>query len=141
MTNDLPPVLNRMLALWHGQDVDPTDVFAHGCLLNDGEATYDPEDVLPWIANLRTAFPDIRFSVEGWFAAGTRHVLRFSAHGTHTGSFVTEIGMAEPSGRAFTAHGIEVFDIRDDRIVGVWEAWDWRSIYAVFGGRISSHTK
>jgi predicted ester cyclase len=133
VSEELPPV-----ALWQGEDIDPADIFARGCVMNEGESTYDPEDVLPWVANLRTAFPDIRFAVEGWFSAGTRYVLRFCARGTHTGPFATEIGTAAPSGKPFTAHGIEVFDVRDDRIVGVWEAWDWRRIYALLGARIES---
>ncbi len=125
-----------MVALWHGEDIDPATVFAHGCVLNDGESTYDPKDVVPWIASLRTAFPDIRFTIAAWFVADTRYVLRFQATGTHAGPFATEIGTAQPTGRAFTAHGIEVFDVRNDRIVGVWEAWDWRKVYAVLGARI-----
>jgi hypothetical protein len=95
------------VSLWNGGHVDPAEIFARGCLLNDGESTYDPEDVLPWVAKLRAAFPDIRFEIAGWFAADTRYVLRFRASGTHTGPFETEIGKAQPSGNRFTAHGIE----------------------------------
>ncbi len=135
MDDALPPALNRMLALWNGAAVDPADIFARGCLMNDGESRYDPEDVLPWVGKLREAFPDIRFEVAAWFSADSRYILRFRASGTHLGAFETEIGTARPTGKPFTAHGIEVFDVRDDRIVGVWEAWDWRSAYAVLGAR------
>jgi predicted ester cyclase len=126
-----------MLRLWHGEDIDPASIFARGCILNDGDLTYDPEDVLPWVGKLRAAFPDLRFEVTAWFAAETRCVLLFHASGTHRGGFETAIGTAQPSGKAVAAHGIEVFEIHNDRIVAVWEAWDWRSLYATLGARIS----
>jgi len=125
-----------MVALWHGEDIHPAHIFPRGCVLNDGESTYNPEDVLPWIANLRTAIPDIRFVVAARFVADTRYVVRFQVSGTHTGSFKTAIGTAPATRNSITAHGIEVFDVRDDRIVGVWEAWDWRSVYAAIGARL-----
>jgi len=137
MAGSLPEVLARMVALWHGEDVDPASVFARGCILNNGDATYDPEDVLPWVRTLRAAFPDLRFEATSWFEAGARYVILFRASGTHTGAFETAIGTAQPTGKAVVAHGIEVFEIRDDRVVAVWEAWDWRSLYAAIGARIS----
>jgi predicted ester cyclase len=137
MQDPLPDVLARMVALWHGEDVDPASVFASGCVLNDGEATYQPEDVLPWVRKLRRAFPDIHFEVVASFAADARYVILFRVSGTHTGTFETAIGTAPPTGNAVTAHGIEVFEIRDERVVAVWEAWDWRSLYASLGARIA----
>jgi hypothetical protein len=131
----LPGMLERMVALWNGEPVDPRDIFARGCVLNDGEATYDPEDVLPWIRKLRAAFPDIAFEVVAWFAAETRYTVFFRARGTHTGLFETEIGTARPTGNPFAVHGIEVFDVRDGKVVGVWESWDWRNLYTALGAR------
>jgi predicted ester cyclase len=136
MRDRLPEVLTRMLALWHGEDVDPALVFARGCVLNAGEVTYQPKDVLPWVGSLRAALPDLRFEVVAWFAAADRYVILFRASGTHTGTFETAIGTAPPTGKAVVAHGIEVFEIRDDRVAAVWEAWDWRSVYASLGARI-----
>jgi hypothetical protein len=124
-----------MVALWNGEAVDPGDIFARGCSLNEGEATYDPEDVLPWVRKLREAFSDIVFEVVAWFAADTRYVVFFRARGTHTAPFETEIGTVQPAGKSFAVHGIEVFDVRADRVVGVWEAWDWRNLYAALGAR------
>ncbi|MDX6453841.1 MAG: hypothetical protein QOH16_3890 [Gaiellaceae bacterium] len=135
MADQFPLALTRMVALWNGEGVDPRLIFVRGCTMNDGESTYDPEDVLPWVQKLRTAFPDIRFEVAAWFAADTRYIVRFLAAGTHTGPFDTEIGTARPTGKRFTVHGIEVFDIREDLIVGVWEAWDWRNLYIALGAR------
>jgi hypothetical protein len=135
MEQTFPPVLARMVALWNGEEIDPSSIFARGCRMNDGESTYQPEDVLPWIRSLRGAFADIHFEVAAWFAADRRYVVRFKATGTHTGPFETEIGRVEPTGERFGVQGIEVFEIERGKIVGVWEAWDWRNLYASLGAR------
>lgn len=140
MADQFPPTLTRMVNLWNGENIDPASIFARGCRMNDGESTYDPEDVLPWIQKLRAAFPDIRFEVAAWFVANSRYVVRFKAAGTHAGQFSTEIGTAQPTGARFSVHGIEVFDLREDRVVGVWEAWDWRNLYASLGARFGETT-
>jgi len=124
-------VLERLLDLWNGGDVDPRDVYGRGCTVDGGPTTFDPEDVPPEIATYRSAFPDLRWSVDRWVASGERYVLRMQATGTHTGSvFDGEAGRVEATGQAFTLDGIEVIEIRDDLIVDVWQAWDMAPLYA-----------
>jgi predicted ester cyclase len=124
-------VLQRMLELWNGADLDPAEVYARGCTVDGGVDVFDPEDVLPEIRKYRAAFPDLRWSVERWLATGERYVLRMQATGTHTGAaFRTEIGTVEATGRPFTLQGLEVFELRDDRIVDSWQAWDMGQLYA-----------
>src|SRR5712691_6573748 len=107
-----------MLALWNGGEADPAEVYARGCTVDGGVTTFDPEEVVPEIAKYRSAFPDLRWTVDQWFAAGERYVLRMHASGTHTlEAFPSEIGTVAPSSQAFTLKGIEVFEIRDARIV------------------------
>jgi len=137
VSDELPPVLHRMLKLWNGGDGDPADVYARECLTNGGPETFHPEEVLPVIANYRTAFPDLRWEVENWFSASDRYVLRMKASGNHTGgAFASEIGTALPTGRPIAFHGIEVFEVRDDRIIDVWLGWDFGQLYAAVGARI-----
>jgi hypothetical protein len=127
----LPPVLQRMLELWNGGDVDPAEVYARGCTVDGGAGVFDPEDVMPEIWKYRAAFPDLRWSVERCFATGGRYVLRMQATGTHTGAaFPTEIGTVEATGRPFTLQGLEVFELHDDRIVDSWQTWDTGPLYA-----------
>jgi SnoaL-like polyketide cyclase len=106
----LPPVLNRMLALWNGGGVDAASVYARGCVENGGEEVFDPEAIPPLVEALRTAAPDLSFEVLDWFAAESRYVIRLRASGTHDGPFPTKIGIAEATGRKFAMHGIEVFE-------------------------------
>jgi hypothetical protein len=35
-----------------------------------------------------------------------------------------------PPGRRFSTRGIEIFDVRDDRVVGVRTAWNFASLVA-----------
>ena len=134
----LPPVLDRMLALWNGEEVDARTVYAYGCGLNDREETFDPDAISPEVQALRTAFPDLRFDVLNWFAADSRYVLRLRAEGTHRGPLSTPIGEVLPTGRSITMHGIEVFEVRDDLITGVWVAWNYGELYAALGAQFDA---
>ena len=132
---ELAPVVERMLALWNGQPVDPSTVYSRRCVENDGEDVFDPEDVLPRIAMLRGAAANLRFDVAGAFLAGRRNVVRLRASGTLNGSLVTPIGTFDATDKPFEMTGIEVFDIEDDLIVAVWTSWDWGRLYASLGVR------
>jgi len=126
VTDALPPVVERMLALWNGGAVDPADVY---------ESV--PEDVLPTIAKYRAAFPDLRWTVDQWFGAEGRYILRMHATGSHTGArFESELGTSEPTGESFTMNGIEVLELRDDRIADAWQVWDMGPLYAALGARV-----
>ena len=107
MTHDLPAVFRRMVDLWNGRGVDPHDVYATV-----------PEDLVPTIARYRAAFPDLRWEIDEWFAAGERYVLRMHATGTHG---------AEP----VRFEGIELHTIRNELIVASDQVWDMGPLYGV----------
>jgi hypothetical protein len=52
----LPPVLDRMLAFWNGEDIEPADVYVEGCVEN-GESTFGPADVKAQLDALRGGCP------------------------------------------------------------------------------------
>lgn len=136
MAEDLPLPLQQMLALWNGERVDPADVYASGCRLNGGPATFEPEEVAHAVATLRSAFSDLRFAVTASFRAGNRFVLSMTAAGTTSGApYSTPIGVAAVSGAAVELPGIEVFEVRGERVVDVWLAWDFAPLYAALGAR------
>ncbi len=137
MSAELPPVLQRMLDLWNGADVDPGSVYIRDCLTDGGPETFQPEEVTPIVAKFRSAFPDLHWEVEEWFAAGLRYVLRMRASGTHTGTtFGSAIGEAQPMGKPVAFYGLEVFELREDRIVDVWLGWDFGQLYVALGAHI-----
>jgi len=139
MNEPLPAVLERMLALWNGEPVDAADVYSQVCTVDGGRASFAPQQVEQDVRALRAAAPNMRFALEDNFTAGERHVLRLVARGTHTGEpFRTELGSAPASGAKLELRGIEVFELRDDRIVGVWLGWNFAPLYAALGARLTS---
>jgi predicted ester cyclase len=71
-----------------------------------------------------------RINVERELIADGVVVLCLHCHGTHLGSFASPLGPIAPTGRRFSTRGIEIFDVRDDRVVGVRMAWDLASLVA-----------
>jgi predicted ester cyclase len=80
--------------------------------------------------------PDFRFAVDDWFQAGTRYVLRMHAKGGHNGVLPTPLGLAQPTGREVGVHGIEVFEVVDDRVVGVSVVWNYGELYECLGATL-----
>jgi predicted ester cyclase len=114
-----------MLALWNGGDADAID------------GIYAPEhvdEVREELVELREAFPDQRFQVERELHADGAVVLCLRWHGTHLGRFVSPLGELAPTGRPFSTRGIEIFDVRDDRVVGSRMAWDLAGLVAQLQG-------
>lgn len=68
----------------------------------------------------RAAFPDLVYVVEDEVAEGELVVARFSARGTHRGTF---LGVA-PTGRTVTYGGFDMNRVRDGRIVESWVHYD-----------------
>jgi predicted ester cyclase len=108
-----------MLVLWNGGDADAIDQI------------YAPEyveETREELLQLREAFPDQRFEVERELVADGAVVLCLRWHGTHLGSFASPLGEIAPTGRRFSTRGIEIFDVKDDRVVGTRMAWDLASL-------------
>lgn len=131
----LPSVLERMLSLWNGEGVDPASVYVPDCL-QDGHSRFGPTDAAAEVAALRTGIPDLRFEVDDWFAVENRYVLRMRASGTHLGELATPIGHANATGATVAMRGIEVFELEDDRIVGVWVGWNWGDLLAALDAQL-----
>jgi steroid delta-isomerase-like uncharacterized protein len=131
-----PPVLDRMLELWNGGDVELADeVYAPECIGADGK-TFGPDEVRAEVQRLRDAFPDQRFEVERELATGRETVLCLRWHGTHRGAYESPVGTIEPTERPFSVRGIEIFEVRDDRITGVRLTWDLAGLLSQLGVRL-----
>jgi len=68
------------------------------------------------VADLRTGFPDIRFTIEDIIAEGDRAVVRWRWEATHDGPFR---GNA-PTHKRVTNTGITIYQLRDSKIVKNW---------------------
>lgn len=78
--------------------------------------TQDIEGYKQFVTAMRTAFPDLAVRVEDQVAEGDRVVTRWSATGTHTGSFFG----VPPSGKPGTLSGISLERFADGQSVECW---------------------
>jgi steroid delta-isomerase-like uncharacterized protein len=95
-----------------------TDVVNHDAALP--EAMIGPDAAKASIRGYRTAFPDLRITIEEQIADDQAVATRWSAKGTHEGELM---GMA-PTGKQATVTGITIDRIVDGRIAETWTNWD-----------------
>jgi steroid delta-isomerase-like uncharacterized protein len=79
-----------------------------------------PDGVKRQAEGYRTAFPDIRLTIEDEIAEGDRVVTRWTATGTHE----AELFGIPPTGKQATVSGITISRIADGRIAENWISWD-----------------
>ena len=95
-----------------------TDFVNHDAALP--EAMIGPEAAKATISGYRTAFPDLRITIEEQIADDQGVATRWSAKGTHEGDLM---GMP-PTGKQSTVTGITIDRIVDGRIAESWTNWD-----------------
>jgi predicted ester cyclase len=76
--------------------------------------------VKSYLAAVRKAFPDIRFTIEDIFGEGDLVATRWTLLGTQTG----ELRGRQPTGKSVTVPGNTIFRLREGRIVEMWVAFD-----------------
>lgn len=68
------------------------------------------ESMKQFIALTRTAFPDLRITIEDQFSAGDRTVARYTMTGTQRGPYPNHLKtIMPPTGRRFSAQGIDIW--------------------------------
>jgi len=72
------------------------------------------------LALYRAGFPDLRVGIEDILAEGDRVVARTMTEGTHTGPFLGH----PPTRRRFRADGLDIFRLRDGKLVEHWAVFD-----------------
>jgi steroid delta-isomerase-like uncharacterized protein len=95
-----------------------TDVVNHDAALP--EAMIGPDAAKASIRGYRTAFPDLRITIEEQIADDQAVATRWSAKGTQEGELM---GMPA-SGKQATVTGITIDRIVDGRIAESWTNWD-----------------
>ena len=79
-----------------------------------------PEDVKRFMGEFRSAFPDIRATVEDQVTEGDKVVTRWRMRGTHEGEFR---GIA-PTGKEMEINGIGIFRFSEGKVVESWDSFD-----------------
>ncbi len=72
-----------------------------------------PEDIKAYVRYLRSAFPDIHFTIDHLFGEDDKIVGAFTIRGTHRGDFA---GVA-PTGKKVLFQAVDIWRLRDGKIV------------------------
>jgi steroid delta-isomerase-like uncharacterized protein len=78
--------------------------------------THGTEGYKQFFAMLRTAFPDVQFTLDHELAEGSYVVARWTARGTHLGNFM---GMP-PTGKGAAVSGTTIYRIADGKVAECW---------------------
>ncbi len=79
-----------------------------------------PEDVRQVVTSVRSAFPDVHFTVDDLIAEGEKVVCRWTFHGEQERDF-----MGIPaSGRKAVVMGIAIYRVVNAQIAEAWFTWD-----------------
>lgn len=94
-----------------------------------GRDVQGPEDARKSIAAFRAAFPDCHFANDDMLVDGDKVVVRWTCTGTHRGEFR---GIA-PTGKRVTFIGINIYRLRDNKIIERWAVEDSVSLLQQLG--------
>jgi steroid delta-isomerase-like uncharacterized protein len=110
--------------VWGKGNVDVVDdVFADDYVRHDLRATSaapGPEGQKQIARAFRAAFSDLRFEIEIVIADVDYVAARWTARGTHTGSW----GAVEATGRPMTLSGVNIFRFERGRVAEIWNHRD-----------------
>lgn len=125
----MPIEMNKVIArrhleeTWrHGDMMTADEVIAENISYHDpmSENISNIDSLKNYVHAVRTAFPDLKFTVEDIFAAGNKVALRWTFYGTHQG----RIRGVDPTGKAVSFIGMSIYHILDGKIKEAWIAWD-----------------
>jgi steroid delta-isomerase-like uncharacterized protein len=89
-------------------------------LAEPGTEVRGPEQLKPFVRNLRDAFPDLHIAVEDMVAEGDRVALRFRVTGTHQGN-----GLGFPAThRNIDVTGMTIIQFANGKLLHGWNNWD-----------------
>ena len=81
------------------------------------------------IRSYRTAFPDVRITVDDLVIGVDQAAVRWTLSGTDTGGFRGR----PPTGRTISGWGVEMFGFFQDRIATDWIGADWLGVLIQLG--------
>ena len=135
LTNDLMAMTQRSIEeVWNKGDLSVVDeLFAadavHTGPPSTGAVTNGIEERKQFITAVRTAFPDVKFTIDrGMLARANRVTVQWTITGTHQGEFM---GIAA-TGKKVTNKGISILTFAKGKIVADYAMWDplnlWRQL-------------
>lgn len=91
-----------------------------------------PQGFKKFFTMMRSAFPDLRVSVDHLVQTETDIAMAYTIHGTHKGEFAG-IG---PTGKAITARGVQIARFENGQIIERWGSSDELGILKQLGAKV-----
>jgi steroid delta-isomerase-like uncharacterized protein len=107
---------------WNRGDLDVMDQYMHPAYTKKHNTTtvQGLQETKQLMTNRRQAFPDVHITIEEEIVEGDKIATRYTASGTHTGTFM---GIA-PTGKHVTITGMGFGRIVDGKFVESWHIFD-----------------
>ncbi len=87
------------------------------------------EGLRQFVTMYRTAFPDLRFTIEDQVVEGDKIVTRWTAQGTQQGP----LQGIPPTGKAVKVTGITISRMADGKMTEAWVNWDMLGLLQQLG--------
>jgi steroid delta-isomerase-like uncharacterized protein len=115
-----------------------SDFVGHGTAAEGGDQ--GREAYKQFVIQMRTAFPDLRITIEDQIAEDDKVVTRWRARGTHTGVFQG----IPPTGRSGEMSGVTIDRIANGKLVECWSNTDDLGLLQQLGivplpGQVAAH--
>ncbi len=110
--------------VWNQGNLDVIDQLADPNIVGHepvGGETRGREALRQFVSMYRTAFPDLRVTIEDQFAEGDKVVTRWSSRGTHKGELM---GIAPTGKHVAGVTGIAIDRYSSGKFVEGWGNWD-----------------
>jgi steroid delta-isomerase-like uncharacterized protein len=88
-----------------------------------------PEGAKKVLAELSTAFPDFKVTIEEILQDGDKVVVRSKISGTQKGTFTGFPG----KNRAMTIQAVDIHEFKDGKIIRTWHTEDWMTGFHQLG--------
>ena len=137
MDNKNKALIRRWLdeVLTQGYTVRVDEIFAPNYVLHGpslAQEVHGREGIGRYVATLRAASPDLRFTVEDQIAEGDMVVTRWSASGTHQERFLD----FAPTGNQMAMTGIEFDRVVDGKIDEAWVSYHLFTDSTIYPDRV-----
>lgn len=125
--------------VWNRGRLEAVDEMASPDVIGHGQAQHATDiglrEFKPFVTGLRSAFPDLRVTIDYIIEEGDKVVARWTATMTHKGEF---LGMA-PTGKKATITGTTTQKISGGKIVEGWDNWDQLGLLVQIGAVPATH--
>ncbi len=112
-------------------EIFSADVVEHDPAPDQGKG---PEGFIKFFSMMRTAFPDLKVTVDHIVQDENNLAMAYKIHGTHKGDFM---GIA-PTGKSFEARGMQIGRYENGKIVERWGSSDELGLVKQLGATLNT---